>query len=491
LRISVIGCGYVGLVTGTCLAELGHQVVCTDNDPERISALTAGRVPIYEPHLDTMLTANCLAQRLFFTDDAREAVRASDVIFICVGTPPLETGDADLSAIDNVARIIATEAHSPKLVVEKSTVPAQTGQQLKRTLGLYGRNRGVEFRVASNPEFLREGTAVQDFLHPDRIVLGVEEESAEKQLRDIYQPILKNKFRCPVHLGACPPTRPTELLITTISSAELIKHASNSFLALKISYANVVADLCEKLGADVDEVTRAMGLDPRIGPQFLRAGLGFGGYCLPKDVQAFIRQAERCGVDSGLLREIERVNGRRVDQFLEKIRGALWVVRDKQVGVLGLAFKPDTDDIRFAPSLEVIRRLLAEGAQVRAYDQKAMGRVAAVFPDVDFRPNPYEVARGADGLLILTEWEEFGQLDWRRIYEMMARPLVVDGRNLLDHALMREIGFEYHGFGCRVEEPIPASQPRHKAKASFQGAEIFPYQVDTNGGSDSAVNSSS
>ena len=447
MRISVIGCGYVGLVTGTCLAELGHHVVCTDNNPERIASLKAGVVPIYEPYLDTMLAANCRAKRLSFTGDAGEAVRAGEAIFICVGTPPLQTGEADLSAIDDVARLIATEASTPKLVVEKSTVPAQTGQQLKRQLGLYGRNSGVGFRVASNPEFLREGTAVEDFLHPDRVVIGVEEEATERQLREIYRPILERRFRCPMHLGTCPPTQPPELLVTTINSAELIKHASNSFLALKISYANVIADLCEKVGADIEEVTRAMGLDQRIGPQFLRAGLGFGGFCLPKDIQAFIRLAERAGVDFSMLKEAERVNKRRIDLFFEKIRQALWVVKDKQVGVLGLAFKANTDDIRFAPSLEVIRRLLAEGARVRAYDQEAMDKTSVIFPQLHYCREPYEVARDADALLVLTEWEEFRQLDWERIHSLMARPLVIDGRNLLEPAAMMERGFEYFSFG--------------------------------------------
>jgi len=467
VQISVIGCGYVGLVTGTCLAELGHHVVCTDNDAERIASLKSGVVPIYEPYLDAMLAANRQAKRLSFTSDAGEAVRAGEVIFICVGTPPLETGDADLSAIDNVARLIATESVTPKLVVEKSTVPAQTGQQLKRALGVYSGKAGTEFRVASNPEFLREGTAVEDFLHPDRIVLGVEDDASEKQLRQIYRPVLERRFRCSVHLGACPSTQPPKLVVTTINSAELIKHASNSFLALKISYANMIADLCEKVGADIKEVTRAMGLDPRIGPRFLAAGLGFGGFCLPKDVQAFIRLAERTGVDFSMLKEAERVNKRRIDVFLEKVRQALWVVKDKQVGVLGLAFKANTDDIRFAPSLEVIRRLLVEGGQVRAYDQEAMDRTAVIFPEIQCCREPYEVARDADALLILTEWEEFRQLDWERIRGLMARPLVIDGRNLLEPKAMMERGFEYYGFGQPEEVAaapfVPALDPKFSA----------------------------
>jgi UDPglucose 6-dehydrogenase len=449
----------VGLVTGACLAEAGHQVVCTDNDAERIATLQTGRLPIYESHLESMVASNCREGRLSFTSDAAEAVRASEVIFICVGTPPLKSGEADLSAIDNVARLIATEARTPKLVVEKSTVPAQTGRQLKRVLGVYGRNGGGEFRVASNPEFLREGTAVEDFLHPDRVVLGVEEEITEHQLREIYRPILEGRFHCPVHGSICPPSKTPQMVVTTINSAELIKHASNSFLALKISYANLIADLCERVGADIEEVTRAMGLDPRIGPQFLRAGLGFGGFCFPKDIQAFIRLAERAGVDFGLLKEAERVNKGRVDLFLDKVRQALWVVKDKQVGMLGLAFKPNTDDIRFAPSLEIIRRLLAEGAHVRACDPQAMEKTRVIFPQIRYSHDSYEVARDADALLVLTEWEEFRQLDWERIHGLMARPLVIDGRNLLKAAAMEELGFEYHSFGRLIENLAPIGVP--------------------------------
>src|SRR6266568_5835844 len=378
MRISIIGCGYVGLVTGGCLAEIGHDVMCTDNDPARIATLEAGRAPIYEPHLDTVLATARSAGRLAFTRSAGEAVRAGDNIFICVGTPPRQTGEADVSAIDNVARLIATESRSPKLVIEKSTVPAQTGEQLKRALRVYARDAGASFRVASNPEFLREGTAVEDFFHPDRIVIGVEEKESEQQLRELYVPILEGRFRCPVHQPNCPPAATPDFVVTTIASAELIKHASNSFLGLKISYANVLADLCERLGGNVDEVTRAVGLDPRIGGQFLKAGLGFGGFCLPKDIQAFIKLADRAGIDFGLLKEAERVNKQRVDQLVDKVKKALWVMKEKQIGVLGIAFKPNTDDIRLAPAIEVIRRLVAEGAAVRATDPEAMTRARAV-----------------------------------------------------------------------------------------------------------------
>lgn len=471
MRVTVIGCGYVGLVTGTCLAEAGHQVVCTDNDAQRIAILQAGAVPIYEPYLDTLLAANVRANRLSFTCNAAAAVEFGDAIFICVGTPPKENGEADLSAIDNVARLIATEAQTSKLVVEKSTVPAKTGQQLKRVLSVYRRDPSVEFRVASNPEFLREGTAIEDFLHPDRIVLGVEDNESEKRLRAIYRPILELAFPCPIHWSGCPSSRPPKLVVTTINSAELIKHASNSFLALKISYANMIADLCEKVGADIKEVVHAMGLDPRIGPQFLNAGLGFGGFCLPKDVQAFVRLAERSGVNFTLLKEVQAVNKRRIDLFLEKIRQALWVIKDKRIGILGLAFKANTDDIRFAPSLEVIRRLLAEGAQLRAYDQKAMDKTAALFPQVEFCREPHDVARDADALLVLTEWPEFRHLDWARISDSMSRPLLLDGRNLLDPATMIEHGFEYHSFGRSLEKAmrqfVPAPVLR-KSSAAVQ-----------------------
>jgi UDPglucose 6-dehydrogenase len=358
-----------------------------------------------------------------------------------------------------VARLIAVEAQGPKLVVEKSTVPAQTGRQLERALRFYRGKTGFEFRVASNPEFLREGTAVEDFLHPDRIVIGVEDSAAEAMLGEIYRPILEHKRSCPVHGNRCRQTGDVKFVVTTVNSAELIKHACNSFLAMKISYANMIADLCEKVDADIDEVARTMGMDPRIGPAFLNAGLGFGGFCLPKDVQAFIRLADRCGVDSGLLREVERVNKRRVDQFLEKMNRALWVVKDKRVGVLGLAFKPHTDDVRFAPSLEVVRRLLADGAEVRAYDEQAMPKVSALFPKLACQRTPYEVAQNADALLILTESDTYRKLDWRRIYEVMARPLVIDGRNLLDPALMDKIGFEYHSFGRRRQSPVLVAMP--------------------------------
>ena len=447
MRLSVIGCGYVGLVTGACLAEAGHEVVCTDIDRERIAKLNGGGVPIYEQHLDQILMSARKAGRISYTADAGEAIRAGDAIFICVGTPPKDSGEADLSAIDHVARQIATEARTPKLVVEKSTVPARTGLELSRALSAYSRNSNLKFRVASNPEFLREGTAVGDFFHPDRIVVGVEDASSAAELREIYRPILERRFQCPVHNGTCPPGQKAEFLVTTISSAELIKHAANSFLALKISYANVIADLCEKIGANVEEVTHAMGLDPRIGGKFLNAGLGYGGFCFPKDVQAFIHLSAKVGVDFDMLKATERVNKLRIDRFFEKIHQALWVVKGKHVAVLGLAFKPNTDDIRFAPALEVIKRLLEEGAVVSATDPEAMPRTKALFPQLNCHEDPYNALRDADAALICTEWDVFKTLDWGRAGNLMARRLVIDGRNIYTPQGMRELGFEYYSFG--------------------------------------------
>jgi UDPglucose 6-dehydrogenase len=447
LKISVIGTGYVGLVTGACFAGIGHEVMCTDNDTGKIETLEKGGMPIYEPGLELVIPKARKNGRLKFCANPADAVAFGDAFFICVGTPPLPNGDADLSAIDHVARVIATEAKKPKLVVEKSTVPARTGQELKRALAAYGRKSNVTFEVASNPEFLREGTAVGDFLHPDRIVVGVESESAEKQMKEIYQPVLDRKFDCPVHSPKCPSGPMPNWLVTTINSAELIKHASNSFLALKISYANMVSDLAERLGADIGEVVRAMGMDPRIGPSFLSAGLGFGGFCLPKDLQAFVHLAERSGVDFALLREVEKINKQRIDSFYQKLRGALWVVRGKKLGVLGLAFKPNTDDVRFAPAIDLVNRLLQEGAVIRAYDPEAMERSRAILPDIEYAESAYDAAAGAEALLIATEWDQFKKLDWNRIRDSMTRPLIVDGRNLLSPQEMTRLGFEYRSFG--------------------------------------------
>ena len=448
MRISVVGTGYVGLVTGSCLAEIGHDVICTDNDASKIKVLEDGGLPIYEPGLEKVICAARKEKRLRFSADPADAATQGDAIFICVGTPPLADGDADLSAIDHVARMIATHANSPKLVIEKSTVPARTGEELKRALAVYGRKSKVTFRVASNPEFLREGTAVEDFLHPDRVVVGTDDEIAEKQLKEIYRPVLERKFNCPVHTASpCPNGPAPAWLVTTINSAELIKHASNSFLALKISYANMVADLAERLGADIKEVMHAVGRDPRIGTAFFNPGLGFGGFCLPKDLQAFVHLAERSGVDFTMLREAERINKGRIINFVEKIRKALWVIKGKQIGVLGLAFKANTDDIRFSPAVDLVKQLLSEGARVHVYDPEAMGRAKSALPEVQYSKTPYEAAEDSEALLIATEWDEFRNLDWNQVRDVMARPLILDGRNLLSPREIRQLGFEYHCFG--------------------------------------------
>jgi len=453
VKIAILGCGYVGLVTGACLAEIGHSVMCTDNDAAKIRILQTGGLPIYEPHLAEMVARNVAAERLSFTGDLGEAVRYGDAVFICVGTPPLADGDADLSAIDSAARLIAVEADRAKLVIEKSTVPMQTGQKLTRALAIYARGSHCKFSVASNPEFLREGTSVLDFLHPDRIVIGVADKTTEAQLREIYDPILKQNFPCPLHAGSCPMKEAPALLVTSINSAELIKHACNSFLAVKISYANLIADICEQMGADVAEVVQAMGLDPRIGPAFLRPGLGFGGFCLPKDIQAFIRLGEKAGVNVSLLREAEMINKRRIDHFLARAAQCLWTLKNKRIGILGLAFKPNTDDIRFAPAIELIGRLLTEQAEVRVYDPEAMEKTKALVPSIQYCADAYELAEGSEALLIVTEWDSFKELDWPRISKLMLRSLILDGRNLLDANEMRNLGFEYHGVGMPTNEP--------------------------------------
>jgi UDPglucose 6-dehydrogenase len=453
LRVTILGCGHVGLVTGTCLAAIGHSVVCGDEDHNKVRALDQGVSPIYEPGLQDIIIRCKTEGRLSFTAHLAKAVRHGDVIFICVGTPPRPDGDADLSSIDAAARLIATQARGSKLVVEKSTVPMQTGQKLARALAVYGGGSKQQLFVASNPEFLREGSAVLDFLHPDRVIIGVSDSGSKAMLREVYRPIVEQSFsECPVHKGQCPLKEPPPFLVTSINSAELIKHASNSFLAMKISYANFLADICESVGANVEEVVYGMGVDRRIGRSFLRPGLGFGGSCLPKDIQAFTRLAEDAGIDVSLLKSVERINNGRIEHFLKKASGALWTLRDKKIGILGLSFKAHTDDIRFSPALELTSRLLQERAEIRVYDPEAMGNAMAILPSVEYCTDPYQAADGAEAIMIITEWECFRDLDWVRVRSLMRRPLILDGRNLLDPALMRNIGFEYHGIGVPFGE---------------------------------------
>jgi UDPglucose 6-dehydrogenase len=444
MKIAVIGAGYVGLTTAACLAQIGHHVFCSESDESKLDKLKRGIVPVFEPHLDRIVAENQRLGHLTFGSTA-DAISHGTIIFICVGTPPLPNGDADLSAIAEVARAIGKHASGYRLVVEKSTVPVQTGSQLRRQLLLSGTTQ-LECDVASNPEFLREGSALEDFLHPSRIVLGVDSLRSSELLSKVYEPIITKKFVCPIH-KVCPKGNAPVLLTTDSSSAELIKHASNSFLAMKISFINMVANLCEVVGADISKVAEGMGLDPRIGPAFLNPGIGFGGFCFPKDLQAFIRIAEKVGCDFSLLREVEKINQRRIEHFIEAVRKELWVIRGKKLAVWGLAFKPNTDDIRFAPSIELMRALINQGSIVRAYDPQASEKAREVLPDVTYCADPYEASKDADAILIATEWDEFRNIDWQRLKRLVERPLILDGRNMLDGLVMADSGFSYVSIG--------------------------------------------
>jgi UDPglucose 6-dehydrogenase len=425
MNIGVIGCGYVGLVTGVCLAELGHSLTCVDNNEEKIRKLKRLTPPIYEPGLSELLKKN--KERLRFTTEIGDAVRDSTVIFIAVGTPPKESGDADLSAVENVVTSIAECMDSYKLIVEKSTVPVQTGIRIKSIMEMCV--SGVPFDIASNPEFLREGSAIDDFLRPERIVIGLETERAKKILLKIYEP-----------LGV-------PIIVTDIQSAEIIKHASNSFLATKISFINAVSIICELAGANIKEVARGMGLDNRIGDKFLNAGVGFGGFCFPKDVRAFRRISEKLGYRFNLLREVEKINELAKDRFVEKMEDVLLNLQGKLMGVLGLSFKPNTDDMRFAPSIDIINKLVSEGAKIVAYDPVAMDNAKKMLSHIEYRDNPYDVADGADCLAILTEWDEFKNLDLGRIKGLLKTPIIFDGRNIFERKKMEELGFTYRGVG--------------------------------------------
>jgi UDPglucose 6-dehydrogenase len=434
VRLTVVGAGYVGLTTAVCFAHLGNEVMVVEKLPEKVQVLKEGKVPFYEPGLEEMLKENLSMGRLFFTTDLKEGLDFSDVIFICVGTPQRPDGSADLSQVEEVARETAKLMESYKLLVEKSTVPVNTHKLIKRTVERYLKRRGkiLEFDVASNPEFLREGSAVRDFLEPDRIVIGLESERAHRIMEELYK-----DFKCPI-------------IFTDPATAELIKHASNSFLAMKISYINMVADLCEKVGADVRLVAEGMGYDKRIGREFLRAGIGWGGSCFPKDIKAFIKMAKDHGVDFSLLEEVDKINQRRAVQFVEKVRSVLWSLKDKTLAVWGLSFKPNTDDIREAPSLRLVSMLLREGARLKLYDPKAMENFKKLYPpgkDLDYSPDMYSAVEGASALLIFTEWEEFQRADLNRVKELMELPIIIDGRNIYEPKVVRGLGFEYYGVG--------------------------------------------
>jgi UDPglucose 6-dehydrogenase len=428
MNVSIIGTGHVGLVTGACLAERKHKVLCVDSDERKVKLLRSGKMPIYEPGLEDLVLRNVKAGRLKFGGSNADAVAFGKVVFICVPTPPTPSGGADLSYIEGVSREIAGALDGYRLIVEKSTVPVRTGEHVKTVIGKYAK-KGAEFDVASNPEFLREGAAIEDTLHPDRVVFGVESKRAEAVLRLLYKP-----FNAPI-------------VVTDIKSAELIKHASNSFLAMKISYANMLAAVCDKAGANVTEVVRGMGMDKRIGPAFLNAGLGYGGSCFPKDVAAFEAISRDLGCEFGLLRETQRINAEARARFLKKVEEELWIVKGKTIAALGLSFKPDTDDLRESVAVEVVKSLVQQGARVRVYDPKAMEKAKAVLKDVAFCAGALEAAAGADCALLLTEWEEFRTLDLRKLKKAMAHPTLIDGRNLYDPARARALGFTYRSVG--------------------------------------------
>jgi len=432
MKIGIIGTGYVGLVTAACLAELGHNVIGTDAEVEKIEMASKGDAHVYEPGLEELLKKNLKKGNLSFSSDLDGTIRSSNVLFVCVGTPQREDGSADMSFVEGVSRKIAENLNEYKVVVEKSTVPVQTSMWIDRTISLYKKG-DIDFDIASNPEFLREGSAVSDFLNPDRVIIGVETEKARDILVKIY-----GKFK------DC-------ILVTNIDTAELIKHASNSFLAMKISYINLMSEMCEKTDADVGLVAKGMGLDPRIGPRFLQAGLGYGGSCFPKDIRALTKIGEDLGINMNLLKEADRINKERIRIFVEKVKKALWILKDKKIAVLGLSFKPETDDIREAPSIKVIKELILEGSHLRLYDPKAAENMKALYPEespqISYAESPYEAAEGANALLVITEWEEFKNLDLKKIKAIMDNPIIVDGRNIYDIPAMEKMGFEYYSIG--------------------------------------------
>lgn len=433
MNLTIIGSGYVGLTTGTCFAEMGHHVICVDNNREKIRTLQSGSIPIYEPKLEDLIRKNVAVGRLEFSPDIASSIPQSDVIFIAVPTPPNTDGSVDLTYIEKVAREIA-EVLKPemgyKVIVDKSTVPVKTGEKVRQTIQRYA-GTDVQFDIVSNPEFLREGCAVNDLLHPDRIVIGANSERAMNVIKRVYQPI-----HAPI-------------LETDVNSAELIKHAANSFLALKISYINAVAKVCEKTGADVELVAEGIGMDKRISRHFLNAGLGYGGSCFPKDVKAFINISRTLGIPFTLLEEVERINDSQHTHFLDQIRDRLWVLKDKKIAVWGLAFKQNTDDIRESISLKLCEKLRKEGAIVTATDPKAIGTARSRLEELGITPveDMYECARDAEELIIATEWSDYANADLQKLAEVMRNRIIFDGRNILSPANITAVGFEYHSVG--------------------------------------------
>ncbi|MBM3942644.1 MAG: UDP-glucose/GDP-mannose dehydrogenase family protein [SAR202 cluster bacterium] len=448
MKIAVLGLGHVGLPTALGLAELGWPVVGADDDQAKARRIAQGEAPFYEPGMAELLQRQLGSGRFQVAGSVPDAVQQGTILFVCVGTPLGADGRVDLSQVESVARTIARNLNGYKLIVEKSTTPVRTAEQFHRTIARYS-NGQHPFDVAVNPEFLREGTALQDFFHPDRVVLGVATPEARQMLLQIYQPLLERMAASGNGSAASKGSSP--LMVTDLNTAELIKHSANAFLALKISFINLIADFCEATGADVTEVARGIGMDPRIGPAFLRAGAGYGGYCLPKDLKAFVRIAEEHGVDFSLLNEVGRINDARAERIVQRLRHATWVIKGKTVAVWGLAFKPHTDDVRDAPSLRIVSRLREEGASLRLHDPWAMEQFRRDFPDQPPRlvycPSPENAAEGADALVILTEWPEYLKADLARLRESMAAPIIVDGRNLMDPAAVRALGFDYYGIG--------------------------------------------
>jgi UDPglucose 6-dehydrogenase len=429
MKLTIIGTGYVGLVTGACFAEVGHTVICVDNNEAKVKMLQAGGIPIYEPGLEEMVKKNVAAGRLHFTSSTQEGVEKSDVVFIAVPTPPQVDGSVDLSYIEGVARDIAAAMTSYKIVVDKSTVPVKTGEKVTETIKRYCKAK-VEFDVVSNPEFLREGFAVDDLMKPDRIVVGTGSARPVQAMKDVYTP-----FNAPI-------------IITDINSAELIKHAANSFLALKISYINAVANICEASGANVEQVATGMGMDERIGRRFLNAGIGFGGSCFPKDLSAFIKISETLGYDFRLLKEVQHINADQMDRFIKKITDTLWVLKDKTIGVLGLAFKQNTDDCRMSPAIELCQKLIKDGAKLRVFDPKGMEKAKEILKDtVTYVDDMDSVSEGCDALVVATEWPEFKKLDLARTRKALSHPILFDGRNLFDPKEMETLGFIYKSVG--------------------------------------------
>ena len=429
MKLTIIGTCYVGLVTGTCFAEVGHRVICVDNDAAKVKMLQSGGIPIYEPGLEEMVKKNVAAGRLSFSNSTAEGVANSDIVFIAVPTPPQPDGSVDMSFIERVARDIAGAMTEYKIIVDKSTVPVQTGEKVAETIKRYCKSR-VECDVVSNPEFLREGFAVEDLMKPDRIVIGVRTQRPVQAMKEVYEP-----FKAPI-------------IVTDINSAELIKHASNSFLALKIPYINAVSVICEATGANVQEVAAGMGMDERIGRRFLNPSLGFGGSCFPKDLSAFIKIAEELRYDFGLLKEVQKINANQMDRFVKKITDTVWVLKGKTIGVLGLAFKQNTDDVRTSPAIELCQRLQKEGATLRVHDPKAMEKAKALLnSDVTYVENMNDVAEGCDALVIATEWDEFKKLDLDRARKLLSHPIMFDGRNLFDPKEMEKLGFIYKSIG--------------------------------------------